>query len=401
MKEGAIHGVEDKERIAGERRFELQTPREFRDDFVEEMKTAPQIGLETMQLEVCEETAPIFEGMIAAHERGARVGMFYDRVARQHVRVAGGEGWMNAGIRVATGDKKAVHAAFDEREEMIARMERLGIVYPRMSVKDRLSAGYALQTVMWGEPPKSNDDRRGSHHDHIKLAVSNRAAWLKTMNLRAEDFEISNVALKITDPLWVADLHEVFTMRENQRLTEDRVFAHEEDPDNQILFDAGVKGQSVIYDRAVEMVGSLKRGDEFTYIGQWPPVKMLFGELSEQFDAAAAREARGTFLVNSRDTLHSLSRRASHAIQWGLNHKYGSNPNITVENLPRDTHVKALLIKRATGEMETMIGSHNMSSWTVGHGTRELSVWSQDPEVTGQVDDYVISLRNEIGYVRL
>lgn len=395
MKEDFVPTIENRERQIAEKRFELQSPSRFRDDFVKEMKNADQIGIETMQLEVCEETLPIFEGMIEAHERGAHVGMFYDRVARQHIRVGESEGWMNAGIRVAKGDKEGVHAAFDEREEMIARMERLGIVYPRMNLRDRLSAGHAVQTVVRGEAPKSNDDRRGSHHDHVKLALAGDSAWLKTLNLRAIDFEHSNFAIKIHDPLWVADMQEVFNMREDQRLTQDRIFAHDEDPDNQILFDAGVKGQSVIYDRGVEMVESLGPGDEFTYIGQWPPVKMLFGEFSEQFDAAAARGARGTLLVNSRDTLHSLSRRGSHALQRWLDRKYGPNPNITVENLPRDTHAKALFIKRADGGQEALGGSHNMSAATVKRGTRELSIWSRDPEVTGQIDTFLTGLRNE------
>ena len=64
-------------------------------------------------------------------------------------------------------------------------------------------------------------------------------------------------------------------------------------------------------------------------------------------------------------------------------------------NLARMTHAKAFLIKRVNGEREVLFGSHNLSSWTVHNGTRELAMWTKDPVIVSQVDEFLNAVQSE------
>jgi len=83
------------------------------------------------------------------------------------------------------------------------------------------------------------------------------------------------------------------------------------------------------------------------------------------------------------------------ALQKKVDKMQAKNPNMIIENLPQRTHAKAFLIKRADGSRETLFGSHNFTSWTVRNGTRELAMWSQDPDVTTMIEDFLGSVRRD------
>lgn len=80
---GAANGSHEKLR---DPLYTLQTPEEFRDDFVRLANQAgptDMVGFETMQFEVCNATDPIFQALKDAEGRGVQdVRFHYDRVAR-------------------------------------------------------------------------------------------------------------------------------------------------------------------------------------------------------------------------------------------------------------------------------------------------------------------------------
>lgn len=407
MEDGPAPDAEKKEALTP-KRFELQTPREFRDDFVASAAQAKkQIGLETMQFEICDDTLPLFNTLLGVNRYNHHVPdmrFHYDRVARQHIRVGESAGRAIGGRLIRTkGDKEAVRKAHDQREQIIDRLELVGISRPRGHLLDPFDPHIiAARLVSGGAVPPTHDDRSRMRHNHVKLGLVDDTAWLLTMNLRALDFDISNFAMKITDPHWVGVMREVFNMEEDPSIVKDRVFKNDDDPDTEVLFDAGVKNQSAIYERAVQMAASLGPGDEFTFIGQWPPASFKFdgllsvyGEFLKTLDARSHNGTRGLFLMNTKDHLHPAGLHTSHALQRHVEKRYSNNANTVAENLPRDTHVKALLIKRASGDTETLFGTHNLSKFTVRNGTRELAMWSRDPSVTGQIDTYLQELRAE------
>jgi hypothetical protein len=356
--------------------FNLQTPQEFRDNFVDAVsKAKEQVGLETMQFEAGEETAPIFAAIQAAERRGVNdVRFHYDRVALKHVRAGDDEAFVVAGRTVMhRGDKPALKQAHSSREQLLSELEASGISSPSLR-------------------------KRGTHkrlsHNHAKLAIADDVAWFGTMNFRESDFRMSNFMLRVDDPYWVGVLKEIFNQTEATEPGSDKVFQDNEDSDTALLLDAGVKNESIIYDKAVEMANSLQQGDEFIMISQWTPIKVAFGALAEILQEKLKQGVAGTFLLSPEQDLHP-SRRVAHYLQRKMERIQQQNPSMTVENLPRQTHAKAFLVKRANGSQEVLFGSHNFTSWTVRNGTRELAMWSRDPAIIEQLVDFLGDVRRE------
>ncbi len=377
-----VHRQLESRALDGERErlpvsFEVQAPRAFRDDFAQSAEVARQrVLLETMQFEVTPDTRPLFEALLTAKQNGVGdVGFVYDRVARRHIRSAdGGEANTMGGYVVAHpgGDGVALQLAYRQRESLISDLERRGITDPGN---------------------RGRGDRPSLSHNHVKIGVVDDVGWIATLNLRGVDFEkMSNFAVKIADKRWADVLQRVYAHTERGELGPDQVFA-DSDGETAVLFDTGVKHQSAIYDKALAMVDSLQAGDEFVIISQYPPLRMLFGDMVKKLqEKTRTGGARGVFLTNPADALHP-SKMASKMMQKSMAKTWGDNENMVAENLPRQTHAKAFLIIRADGTKEVLFGSHNLTSLTVRNGTAEVAMWTKEPIVAGQVLSFLESVR--------
>lgn len=326
--------------------FELQTVQEFKEDFVNAVSsatTADQIAFQTMQFEICDETQPIVDALVSAKMRGVEYVSFrYDRVAREHIRDPEGQGqaWFRPdtlgglAIYAADGDAKKrlgttlgtslrgeplkgetikrLSSAFRAREDAITILEELGITDP--AYKERGSY------------------KRGSH-DHIKMAIVGDTAWLGTANQRAVDYEWSNFMIKVSDPEVVSALKDIYGKDQNPGLNADEVLL-ENRPDVRLFFDAGNKGESVIYQQALTMIASLQSGDSITMIGQWPPVNSMYGDLAKQFMSKMSAGIEGKFLLSPEDHLHP-NAFAARVFKGKMDKKVTQNPNMSAVYLAR------------------------------------------------------------------
>jgi hypothetical protein len=331
-----------------------------------------------MQFEVCGDTRPIYDALADAKLRGVPdVRFHYDRVALRHLRVGEDQAYVALGrTMLHRGDKTVLRQANAERQLLVDQLETQGITDPSNR--------------------KTGQNSRMSHN-HAKLAIVDNSAWFGTMNFRAMDFEISNFMIKVTDPEWVDTLKQVFDQTEATQPQADKVFMKYDgagQEETALLLDAGTKDQSVIYEKALQMADSLQRGDEFVLISQWPPVKVMYGALAEKLSAKTRSGAGGTYLMSPSDKLHP-SRRASRMLQGQVEKMEQLDPNMHAVNLARMTHAKAFLIRRANGEREVLFGSHNLSSWTVHNGTRELAMWTKDLRIVDQVAGFLESVQGE------
>lgn len=351
--------------------FLLQSPADFRDDFVEAASRAQErVSLLTMQFEVNSDTEPMFEAMKEAEAKGVDTRFVYDRVARKHLRHNEDQAWTLRGRTVFhRGDKLKLRQSNADREGMITAMEESGVTDPvyKQRFKDKAFS-----------------------HNHIKLAIVDQAAWFGTMNLRGLDFKWSNFMMKVTDTRWVEALKHVFDDSGSRTVTDDmEIFDDAENPKNALLVDGGKKQSSVIYEKACDMVDSLEDGDEIIYIGQWPPVKMAFGKLANKiYENLATKDIKAKFLISPEDQLHP-TKWGSRKLQKAMDRKVRKHLNLHVKNLARPTHAKAILINRADGSSEVLFGSHNFTRFTVKNGTKELSMWSQDLEVVDQLSKFL------------
>jgi hypothetical protein len=218
------------------------------------------------------------------------------------------------------------------------------------------------------------------------------------MNFREVDYKISNFMVKVTDPQWVDAVKQVFDHTEGTELGNDKAFV-KYDEDQQIetalLMDSGQERQSVILDKARQMADSLAPGDEFVLISQYPPLKMMFGDLLGDLQEKARQGAHGSFLMSPEENLHPFSRRASRRLQGMVDKAEELNPNLKVTNLARQTHAKAFLIKRSDGQKEVLFGSHNFIDRSVRHGTKELAMWTKDPAIVDQIEAFLQAVENE------
>lgn len=359
--------------------YELQSPRDFRDDFVchvENAQAGQRALLEVMQFEVTTDTLPIFEAMQLAKERGVDTRFIYDRVALRHIRAEGdpvSQAYAYLGRNlIRFGDKTALDEASRSRLGVVTSLERNSIT--SASNKKRAQ----------GNPHRS--------HNHIKLAVVGNTAWFGTMNLRGIDFEMSNFMLKLEDPDAVSFLGDVFAESEQGVPAPD--IEYQVNETTQLLVDGGRKGESIIFDKAVAMAHSLEPGDRFTMISQWPPVKIMYGELSQVWQEKMKQGVPGEFLLPPEDKLHP-SKKASRYLQGGLSKTKDEIKSMSAINLTTSTHAKAFLITRASGEEEVLFGSHNLTRWTVRNGTKELAMWSRDPAIVAQIKDFLDSVKND------
>lgn len=374
IKTDLVKESEDEKQTGG---FELQSPQEFRDDFTATARSAKDfVGFMTMQFEITDDTLPIFEALKEAKANGAKTRFVYDRVAREHIRSGDNQAWSRYGKTVYKGNKSELKQAIDAREKQITELEELGITH--LSFKNR------------------GESKRGSHN-HIKLAIIDDVAWFGTMNLRQVDFEMSNFMIKITDPRLVETLKEIFLKTEPVGTVADEILTGEEnglDENNQLLVDGGEKGESVIYNKALEMAESLQPGDEFIMISQWPPAKTMFGKLADILKEKTDAGSKGMFLLSPVEYYHHVSQLAP-AFQVWLERESKKSPNFNFQNLARPTHAKVFIVKRADGTIEVLFGSHNFAERTVKNGTKELAMFSKSPEVVQQIITFLSAVQAE------
>ncbi len=366
--------------------FILQTTYPFRDDFVAAVSKATEhVGIETMQLEACKATEPIFGAIKDAKRRGVEVDFLYEpSVALRHIRAErdpnapprerDAEAYVFLGRTMLHkgDDKPAIKLAHQKRTSLVAELDSQAIT-------------------------KQHPKRPVLIHDHVKLALADNVGWFGSMNLRELDFEASNFMMKVTDPTMLSALKEIFALSMQPNQTEDREYVLrgvDDRPETRLLLDAGVRRQSIIYQTALDMASSLEEGDKFVMISQWPPAQPAFGKILKILDSKLAQGVQGSFMVSPAEYLHP-SRRVSFWLQRKFEEKYGIQPNVEAINLSRRTHAKAFMVNRANGEREVLFGSHNFTGWTVAKGNRELSMWSKDSMIVDQIASFLDDVQSE------
>lgn len=365
----------------------MQSLQEFTDEFVAAVQAAgpdDQVGIENMLWEVTDETRPIFESFLQAKSRGVKDARLHmGRIGEKQIRTyEDGEVSAEALVllgRVATmGEAKtALQEAVIRRKDMFRLMDLAGITDP----SHRKRGHYPILS-----------------HNHVKTAFVGDVAWIMTNNFRGLDYQISNFALKVTDPEAVKFIKEKFHRTEVPEIDQNDTLVLDRDESGHekttLLFDGGKRGSSVSMERALQLADSLEPGDEFIFISQWPPVgKVLglpfFGVMDKALREKMAEGVKGKYLVNPAEKLTVAGSRVNLRLKKQLDSREAEEPNLDIVHLPVGTHAKAFFIKRANGDSEVICGTHDFAEWTVKIGTRELSLWSKDPEITSQLEKFI------------
>lgn len=352
--------------------FELQNPQEFRDSFVIEAAQATRrVKGIVLQLESGPDTDPIYESMVTAQECGVEdVELVYDPASVAHVSRGDSEGNIRKDkVLRYKGDKSVVEQAHVDRQTMIKKLQSLGII----------------------ATPEPGEKTSRQNHNHIKLFIVDDVAWIGSMNLRESDFTMSNAMIKIADPELVEQLARIYDVSTQEKTAPNEAIKVGE---SELLFDGGNPKDSVIYDKAVEMIDSLQEGDEAVLIGQYAPVKMMYGQLLEKMRTKMDQGSKVKFLTPPTESLHPVGG-AARLLQRGIDKREAQTPNMETTTLVRKTHLKAMMVIRANGEREVLFGSHNLTSWTVRIGNKELSIWSKDSEIVDSIANLLDQVEHE------
>jgi hypothetical protein len=367
---------------------QLQLLQPFTDEFVARVQAAgpdDQVGAENMLWEVTDETIPIYDSSLEAKERGVKdVRIHMERITEQQIRTYEGddvaaEAVIFLGQIAALGKARAsLKEAAALRSERFKEMDRAGITDPTHRKTRR---HYPILS-----------------YNHVKTAFVGDVAWLMTNNFRGLDYRISNFALKFTDPKAVEFIKDKFEKTEVPEIDENDTLVLEHDEEGHekttLLFDGGKRGSSVSMERALQLVDSLQPDDEFIFVSQWPPIEKVlgvpvFGAMDAALREKMAAGVKGKYLVNPEEKLTVAPAMVNRRIKKQLDRREAEEPNLDIVHLPIGTHAKALFVKRANGDTEVICGTHDFAEWTVKNGTREMSLWSKDPEITSQLEKFI------------
>jgi phosphatidylserine/phosphatidylglycerophosphate/cardiolipin synthase-like enzyme len=138
-----------------------------------------------------------------------------------------------------------------------------------------------------------------------------------------------------------------------------------------LLFDAGLPGHSIIYERACELA---KRAHTITYISQMCPSGAL---------AKALNQTKTTYFFNrpqqSGFSVPALGQLVD-AARGHIKNSYEGSAYV---------HAKLILYDMKDGTKALVSGSHNFSWRGVAFGTKEIALCSTDPGLWNQLHELV------------
>ncbi len=137
-----------------------------------------------------------------------------------------------------------------------------------------------------------------------------------------------------------------------------------------VLFDGGVIGHSIIYQRVLELT---RHAAKVTFVSQYCPTGRL---------ARALKRAPATLYFNQPDQAKGFNRliiRASMFVS-GLTSAYTRKQYL---------HAKCMIFTMHDGSKVAVTGSHNFAYSAVLLGTREVALETKDPAVISQLESFI------------
>lgn len=137
-----------------------------------------------------------------------------------------------------------------------------------------------------------------------------------------------------------------------------------------VLFDGGVIGHSIIYQRALELT---KHAAHVTFVSQYCPTGRL---------ARALKNTPATLYFNQPERAKGFNRfmiKTSQLVS-GLSSHYTRK---------RYLHAKCMVFEMNDGSKVALTGSHNFAYSAVLLGTREVALETKDPAVIAQLESFI------------
>lgn len=213
----------------------------------------------------------------------------------------------------------------------------------------------------------------GRHHinpfagrHHFKATVVDNESWsFGGVNLSRSDFKRIDYMLHSSKPEVAEILLKI--INDAPHSTADQTIKLNDT--NQILFDAGSAGRSIIYDRACALAADSKH---ITYVSQFMP--------SGRLNTLIANTANETYFNRAEQT--DVRMQTSQLInRWSSKLK---NRHIGRGYI----HAKYMLFTLHSGEQVLLSGSHNFKKLGVTWGTQEIALESHDSNLFNELQEF-------------
>lgn len=318
-------------------RFELLEAEEYYQSLLGEIPRAKRrVTIAAMAVLWGERTAPIFDMLAEAVERGVKVTVLLDNYTRLTYLL--------------------------DLDPSTSGPERLKQTYRRLEALSAKGATiYSFGKIVF--PPHKG-------RCHLKITVVDDTSYsFGGVNFYDEMFSNSDYMLMSRDPE-VADCLDQLVAKiiENRPpLTDGEV---QLDQQNSVLFDGGARGRSLIYERACELSAQAK---SIQYTSQMVPSGQL---------ARLLNESRADMYFNRAEQMSSLNgiAQAFDQQKYRVANRYRGKNYI---------HAKAMLFELPGRRKALLSGSHNFSYRGVAFGTQEIALYSTDPALWDAIERFI------------
>jgi phosphatidylserine/phosphatidylglycerophosphate/cardiolipin synthase-like enzyme len=325
-------------------------------DSVQRVGSESRVALSTMTFDAEEgPIAALIDALVAAAERGAQVTLAVDA----HSFMINSSGWPTGPLFWHRPPAESTVPAFKARWEALERLRAAG-------------GRYAIINM-----PTTQIINPYAGRSHIKATVIDGTSYLGGCNLGGTNQ--ADMMLRITDAKiteWIYMLIQGMTIAESAVIaTEGKDRTYRVDEQTELLLDSGVINQSIIMERAMQL---LERAHERIFMTcQFFPDEPVITALEQAIRRGVAVE-----LVYNHPSRQEQPTQLIHRLLL-LSAKLSRQDALFINELPSDhPHLHLKLIATEHG---SLIGSHNYVRKGVAFGTAELAMHRENPAFAAEL----------------
>lgn len=209
--------------------------------------------------------------------------------------------------------------------------------------------------------------------NHMKMVIVDDIAYMGGINFHEDNFKCDDFMVKISDPVIVRFLKEIFLKNHHHEQLHDITL--QSDEKTTMLVDGGKPGSSIILSHAVNLIYSAQE-NIFLSTAFYPD-----GELVDAMHDAKKRGVKMTIIVPSFKNVDGIAAAVNRTETFLMTIK---GKKIPLLKNKRKMHSKCILVDGK----KVLFGSHNFSKRGVQMGTVELAMESTETQLIANIQKY-------------
>ncbi len=343
--------------------YELIPSEEYLSDLIQLVKKAKKnIYIQAMYVYFDDSLKEFTKEVIAAKKRGVSVKFNIDNYSNQYIQ----------------GHKYFIHINKEKRDKC-----KNNIQISQKYFKEMTSADIEINFI--------NEYRYNKAiaeyfpfigRNHMKITIIDNYSYIGGMNFGKKSFNYYDFMVKTKDREIRNNLKSIFLKNSTGIKYSDKIVNINKE--NSLLIDSGKKGQSIIYNEAINAINNAK--EDISYISQFlPDFKILFA-----LQKAVKRGLAVEIIVHSNSIAEKKIRHKIEQILFNLS-------NINLSNLYEQSekyiHAKMIILDKNAPNSSLIIGSHNFSTFGVLFGTSEIALNTKDKDLIHNLSNWYTQIK--------